>query len=92
VNAFVADFVGSTNFLDGAVLGAEGGDNRYKVRTKIGDVEVLATEALRAEDKVLVSVRPEDVELSETKPRPPPTCGRDASTRRCSWGRSSTSR
>jgi iron(III) transport system ATP-binding protein len=69
INAFVADFVGSTNFLDGSVLGAEGGDNRYKVRTKIGDVEVLATEALRPDDKVLVSVRPEDVELTETKPQ-----------------------
>jgi iron(III) transport system ATP-binding protein len=68
VNAFVADFVGSTNFLDGAVLGPEHGDNRYKVRTKIGDLEVLATEALRPEDKVLVSVRPEDVELTESKP------------------------
>ena len=69
VNAFVADFVGSTNFLDGSVLGAEGGDNRYKVRTKIGDLQVLATEALRPEDKVLVSVRPEDVELTEARPQ-----------------------
>jgi iron(III) transport system ATP-binding protein len=68
-NAFVADFVGSTNFLDGSVLGAGGGDNRYKVRTKIGDLEVLATEPLRAEDKVLVSVRPEDVELTEAQPQ-----------------------
>ena len=68
INAFVADFVGSTNFLDGSVLGAEEGDNRYKVRTKIGDLEVLATEALRPEDKVLVSVRPEDVELTEARP------------------------
>jgi iron(III) transport system ATP-binding protein len=68
VNAFVADFVGSTNFLDGSVLGLDGEAGRIRVRTEIGDVTVLATEVLRAADKVLISVRPEDVELSEAKP------------------------
>ena len=67
--AFVADFVGSTNFLDGAVVGPDGGDGRYRVRTEIGDVSVHANEALRADDKVLVSVRPEDVGLTEAKPQ-----------------------
>ena len=67
-NAFVADFVGSTNFLDGSVLGPDPGENRYRVRTEIGDLAVLATETLRPGDKVLLSVRPEDVELSATKP------------------------
>src|SRR5689334_9197808 len=69
VNAFVADFVGSTNFLDGSVLGADGAASQYRVRTEIGDVTVLATEPLRADDKVLVSVRPEDVALSEARPQ-----------------------
>jgi len=69
VNAFVADFVGSTNFLEGAVLGPDGADGHYRVRTEIGDLNVLGTEALRADDKVLVSVRPEDVELAEAKPQ-----------------------
>jgi iron(III) transport system ATP-binding protein len=68
INAFVADFVGSTNFLDGSVLGPDGADGRYRVRTEIGDLTVLATETLRADDKVLLSVRPEDVELQEAKP------------------------
>ena len=67
-NAFVADFVGSTNFLDGSVLGPDGGEGRYRVRTEIGDLSVLAIEPLRAEDKVLLSVRPEDVDLAEAKP------------------------
>ena len=67
-NPFVADFVGTTNFLDGSVLGAEGGEGRYRVRTEIGDVSVQGTEALRDGDKVLLSVRPEDVGLSESKP------------------------
>ena len=68
VNAFVADFVGSTNFLDGSVLGPDGDAGRYRVRTEIGDVTVLATEQLRVADKVLISVRPEDVELTEARP------------------------
>ncbi|MEO7743522.1 MAG: ABC transporter ATP-binding protein [Usitatibacter sp.] len=67
-NAFVADFVGSTNFLDGSVLGPDPGEHRYRVRTEIGDVSVLGTEQLNPDDKVLLSVRPEDVELSEAKP------------------------
>jgi iron(III) transport system ATP-binding protein len=65
---FVADFVGSTNFLDGSVLGPDGADNLYRVRTEIGDLTVLATERLAAQDKVLVSVRPEDVGLQEARP------------------------
>jgi iron(III) transport system ATP-binding protein len=69
VNAFVADFVGSTNFLDGSVLGPDTTDGRYRVRTEIGDLTVLATESFRADDKVLVSVRPEDVDLAEAKPQ-----------------------
>ncbi len=67
-NAFVADFVGSTNFLDGAVLGREGGDGHYRVRTEIGELTVLGTEELRPDDKVLLSVRPEDVDLAEARP------------------------
>ena len=67
-SAFVADFVGSTNFLDGSVLGPDSAEHRYRVRTEIGDLSVLATEAFRADDKVLISVRPEDVELTEARP------------------------
>src|SRR6186997_1485860 len=57
VNSFVADFVGSTNFLDGSVLGPDGAEGQYRVRTPIGDVSVLGTEAFKPNDKVLVSVR-----------------------------------
>jgi iron(III) transport system ATP-binding protein len=67
-SAFVADFVGTTNFLDGSVLGPDGADGHYRVRTEIGDICVLATEPLRADEKVLLSVRPEDVDLTEARP------------------------
>ena len=69
-NQFVADFVGSTNFVEGTVLRRSpmpGGDCDV-VRTEIGEVAVRALQALRPDERVTLSVRPEDVELSETRP------------------------
>jgi iron(III) transport system ATP-binding protein len=39
------------------------------IRTEIGDVKVHAAQELRPDERVAISVRPEDVELSETKPQ-----------------------
>jgi iron(III) transport system ATP-binding protein len=64
---FVADFVGLTNFVDATVEGRGEGDNTYLVNSGLGKLHVYSIEALRAGDAVLVSVRPEDVELSETR-------------------------
>ena len=61
-NQFVADFVGNTNFLDGVAVA--GG----RVRTELGDLVVGADQAWRPDDRVVVSVRPEDVQLSELRP------------------------
>jgi iron(III) transport system ATP-binding protein len=58
---FVADFVGTTNFIEGEVLA--GG----RARTAIGDIEMEGGEA-RAGERVMLSIRPEDVELSEARP------------------------
>jgi iron(III) transport system ATP-binding protein len=73
-NRFVADFVGTTNFLDAVVIDAtmaagEGG-GRYRVRTALGDLGVHSLDRLAENDRVAVSVRPEDVGLSD-EPRPP---------------------
>ncbi|HET7763854.1 MAG TPA: ABC transporter ATP-binding protein [Burkholderiales bacterium] len=59
---FVADFVGTTNFIDGEMIA------RGRARTGIGDLEIHAGEELREGDRVVLSVRPEDVELSEARP------------------------
>ena len=65
---FVADFVGTTNFLDGTVL-ARGPDTAtFRVRTEIGELEVRSGEELHPGERVLVSVRPEDVDLAEARP------------------------
>ena len=73
---FVADFVGNTNFIEGYVVSAfrrtvtepVGDGSCYVVRTEIGDVKVGAVQELRPDERVAVSVRPEDVELTETRP------------------------
>ena len=68
VNQFVADFIGSTNFLDATVSGADGGAGFYRVRCELGEVKAFAHETLNAADKVVLSVRPEDIHLSESRP------------------------
>jgi iron(III) transport system ATP-binding protein len=69
-NPFVADFVGNSNFVEGVVRLKP--DTTYggchTIRTEIGDVHVKTTQDLRADERVALSVRPEDVELAEVKP------------------------
>ena len=68
-NQFVADFVGNTNFIEGTVLRQESAqDGCWLVRTEIGDVRVKPVQPLRPDERVALSVRPEDVELTETMP------------------------
>ena len=65
-NQFVADFIGSTNFLEATVEAADG--ELYRVSSELGPLKAAAMEALKAADKVVLSVRPEDVHLSESRP------------------------
>ena len=62
---FVADFIGTTNFLEGTVQG-ETGANRFAVDTPIGSMTVASEEKLSSGMPVSISIRPEDIELSET--------------------------
>ena len=64
-NQFVADFVGNTNFLDGTVIRQDVQD-RYVVRTDIGEMSVRAARPLRPDERLAISIRPEDVELCES--------------------------
>ena len=63
-NRFVADFVGSTNFIDGTVRAREEG-GRYRVDTEIGPLVMSSVENVRPGSALVLSVRPEDVELSD---------------------------
>jgi iron(III) transport system ATP-binding protein len=62
---FVADFVGTTNFIDGVVAALDA--ERCTVSSRLGPLRAnYSSDKPRPDTAVTVSVRPEDVELSET--------------------------
>jgi iron(III) transport system ATP-binding protein len=63
---FVADFIGTTNFINGTVLGREAADDYWNVRTSIGVLKVKSDHALSENSDISISVRPEDVHLSNS--------------------------
>jgi iron(III) transport system ATP-binding protein len=58
---FVADFIGTSNFIDGAVESHEG--NRYVVRTADGLLRIPSDATFAVGDDVIVAARPEHIEL-----------------------------
>ena len=64
-NKFVADFVGTTNFLEATISSVEPESGRYVVESPIGKLAASSADVLRVGDKVVLSLRPEDVELAE---------------------------
>jgi iron(III) transport system ATP-binding protein len=65
-NQFVADFVGNTNFIEGTIVGHDDAGG-YVVRTEMGDMRVRSARQMSAGDRIAVSIRPEDVELTEAQ-------------------------
>jgi iron(III) transport system ATP-binding protein len=63
---FVADFVGTTNFIAGTVVALA--DGHCVVSSAMGELRAHAGEGIAKDARVMVSVRPEDVELSEAPP------------------------
>ena len=59
---FVADFIGTSNFIDGVVEEKRG--TRYLVRTPIGQLEVPSEEHHVSGAPVVVSARPEHISLT----------------------------
>lgn len=65
---FVADFIGTTNFISGTVLGQDSQSGRWNIRTPAGNMLVRKDPKLAADMRVTVSIRPEDVELFDETP------------------------
>ena len=63
---FVADFVGTTNFVDGKVRSREAQDGYYVIDTELGPLRSYSVGVVHPGDEVILSIRPEDVRLSET--------------------------
>jgi iron(III) transport system ATP-binding protein len=64
---FVAEFVGTTNFVSGEVAEPSADPAGYVVRLASGPLIVATAQPLQRGDKVVISIRPEDVEVS-TRP------------------------
>ncbi len=62
---FVADFIGTTNFLDGVVKRFDEAAARFRIDTPLGDMLVQADSHFQNGQKVSISIRPEDIELSD---------------------------
>ncbi len=64
-NAFVAEFLGETNFLPGTVLGADGGST-VRVQTTAGMLQSSMTDGRTNGDRLTVSVRPEALRMLDS--------------------------
>jgi len=67
-NRFVADFVGSANFLEATVAGPGRHERLFEARTPLGLLNCSSIEPLRTGDRVVISLRPEDVLVSAERP------------------------
>jgi iron(III) transport system ATP-binding protein len=63
---FVAEFIGNSNFIAGDVMGADGARDVWRVRSVLGDWLAFSQAPLASGAGVTLSIRPENVELSET--------------------------
>ncbi|OPX09601.1 ABC transporter ATP-binding protein [Mycobacterium sp. AT1] len=63
---FVAEFIGTSNFIDGTVASREG--DRYVVETRDGRLTLESGAQMPIGTEVIVSIRPEAVQLSTERP------------------------
>jgi len=67
-NRFVADFIGVNNIVEAVVKEVDAAAGRARVECALGELRAATTGNLRAGDKCLVCVRPENVDLQEVAP------------------------
>jgi len=67
-NRFVAEFIGSSNFIDAEVLGPDAPDGCWRVRSRLGEFSACSEVPLSQGAKVTLSVRPENVEIFDSEP------------------------
>jgi iron(III) transport system ATP-binding protein len=65
VNRFVADFIGINNLVDGTVRTVDAAGGRLTVASVLGELRALPNAQLRAGDKCVICVRPENVTFGE---------------------------
>jgi len=65
---FVADFIGSSNFIEGFVEETAEPGSLGKIKTVHGPLQACLTAKAKAGDRVIVCIRPENMEVSSQKP------------------------
>jgi iron(III) transport system ATP-binding protein len=65
-NQFVADFIGTTNFIKGQVTAPDAA-GFYRIAAEIGNLKARGVDSLKAGEEVVLSIRPEDILLSEER-------------------------
>ncbi len=65
---FVADFIGTMNFFDGAIRGIENGCATINSNS-LGEVRAVAEEGMRPGSEVVVAIRPEKLQLVFEPPK-----------------------
>lgn len=63
VNEFVADFIGAANLIPATITSSEAQDNLFIVETPYGRLPYAIPEKGKVGPKVLISIKPEDIEL-----------------------------
>ena len=61
---FVADFIGINNLVEGTVRSLEGPQGALRADTTLGEVCAIYNEALRAGDRCVICIRPENIGLA----------------------------
>jgi len=59
-NRFVADFIGINNLIEGTVSMVDATAGRLRVATVLGELSALGDERLRASDRCILCIRPEN--------------------------------
>jgi len=77
---FVADFIGRTNLLEAKVV-SSGGNGQYRVGTVLGELTAISADSLAPGSAVTLSIRPEDIDLSEARPDGPNVCAGSVSSK-----------
>ena len=67
-NRFVAEFVGTANFIPGQIRDRHVDPHGYVVETALGNLVVASTRTLQAGDKIVLSIRPEHVNIGHGEP------------------------
>jgi iron(III) transport system ATP-binding protein len=67
-SAFVAQFIGRTNFIEGRIRGSRSTTGAVTIETDIGSVRAQAASTFSSGDKAVVVIRPEEIEVDAGAP------------------------